>query len=387
MSCWRIFPIFVVSAFSLCAASPAVKPTNSPPPAIAKKVDSFKPFTGKVTANKVRIRVQADLDSYIFRQVNKNDLLLVVGETGDFYQVLAPKDAKAFVFRTYILDNVVEAERVNIRLEPHVDGPIIGQLKSGDKVEGTVCASNHKWLEISPPATTRFFVSKEFLTHAGGPEYLDLMEKKKKQLEEQLSSTQLAIETENKKPYEEMLASPIIDQLSNLIRNHAEFPEAIERAKQTLSTFKDAYLQKKIAYLEAKAELSGTLKEELLARHKSEKQELLPTNPSEMLSWNGIEESLYLSWTAFHAGRKMDDFYAEQKANATVLKGHIEPINRPVKQRPGDYVLRTNDAPVAYLYSTYVDLKQFEGQEVTLQVSPRPNNHFAFPAYFVLSVE
>jgi hypothetical protein len=40
--------------------------------------------------------------------------------------------------------------------------------------------------------------------------------------------------------------------------------------------------------------------------------------------------------------------------------------------------------PIAYLYSTQVDLQGKVGQAVTLQAAPRPNHHFAFPAYFVL---
>ena len=103
--------------------------------------------------------------------------------------------------------------------------------------------------------------------------------------------------------------------------------------------------------------------------------------------WDGIEESLYLSWTAFHTGRKVDDFYAEQKANSTVLSGKVETYDHPVKNRPGDFILRGEEAPIAYLYSTFIDLQKHEGKQVTLLVSPRPNNHFAFPAYFVLSVE
>ncbi len=248
---------------------------------------------------------------------------------------------------------------------------------------------NHKWLEIAIPANIRFFVSKEFLSHAGGPDYLATIEKKKKQVEELFNSALLSAEAESKKPYEEMSPQTVIEQFGVIVRNYLEFPEITERARASLTAFKDAYLQKKIAYLEERAQLSAPVKEEILARHKSDEQEIFipQKEPSDAQFWNRIEESLYLSWTAFHSGRKIDDFYSEQKANSVALTGHIEPIHHAVKQRPGDYLLRSNDAPVAYLYSTSVDLKQFEGKEVTLQVSPRPNNHFAFPAYFVLSAE
>jgi hypothetical protein len=409
-------PVFALSVLSLTAlvAQPPVK-KPAPPADLAqpvkeavqsKKADSFKTFTGKVLANKVRIRSKADLESRIVRQVNKNDLMLIVGEEGDFFAVQPPKGTKAYVFRSYILDNVVEANRVNVRLEPHVDAPIIGQLQAGDKVQGEVCTINHKWLEIAPPPNAHFFVSKEFIEKAGGPDYLTAMEKRKGEVEELLSSAFFLAEAECKKAYDEMSPQEAIDKFQTVIRTFGDFPESVLQAKEGLSLLKDTYLQKKIAYLEQRSELSPTAKEELLAKHRAESRELcldesVKPGPNlwgkrnqpkidltdRMRFWDTLEESLYLSWAAFHTGKKMDDFYQEQKANATIVSGKIENYDHPVKNKPGDYVLRGTDAPVAYLYSTQVDLDKFAGKTVTLLVSPRPNNHFAFPAYFVLSVE
>lgn len=403
---WNAFVLAMTSltlSATLHAAPLASQPANAKRiaanPTSPKKGEAFKPFTGRVIGNKVRLRVQPDLEGHIFRQVAKNDLLLIVGEEGEFYVVQPPKDAKAYVFRSYILDNVVEASRVNIRLEPHVDGPIIGQLQAGDKIQGQVCAMNHKWLEIPTPPSTRFYVSKEFIANAGGPEYLASMEKRKSQVEELLNTALLNADSESKKQYEEMSPQLVIEQFQSIIRGYSDFPEAVARAKEGLTVFKDSYLLKKIAYLEAKTQLSSEVKDELLARHKAEKQELFSPQPSVIVKrtdkemtdiprfWDGLEESLYLSWTAFHSGRKIDDFYAEQKANASILVGTIEVYNHPVKNPPGDFILRGSDSPIAYLYSTVVDLEKYIGKEVTLQVSPRPNNHFAFPAYFVLGIE
>jgi len=392
-----------IFALSLTAAALQAAPQQpaSVKAAPAKKVESFKPFTGKVLANKVRIRVQPDLDSHIFRQVDKNELLLIVGEDSDFYAVQPPKETKAYIFRSYILDNVVEANRVNIRLEPHADGPIVGQLQAGDKINGKPCALNHKWFEIAAPASTRFYVSKEFISNAGGPDFIATMEKRKKLVDDLLNTAFLSAEAECKKAYEDMSPQPIIEQFQTIVKTYSDFSDATQQAKEALALLKDTYLQKKIAYLESKAQLSPTVKDELLARHKAESQELFnnATPSKELFSkrnmkkectdkmrfWDTTEESLYLSWTAFHTGRKMDDFYAEQKANAVVLTGMIKQYDHPVKNRPGDYVLQGSDSPLAYLYSTAVDLDKYEGKEVSILVSPRPNNHF--PAYFVLTVE
>lgn len=365
--------------------------------------EPFKPFTGKLLANKVRLRAKPDLESPIIRQMNKNDLLLVVGEEGDFYAIEPLKDTKAYIFRSYVLDNVVEASRVNVRLEPHVDAPIIGQLQAGEKIEGTICAMNHKWLEIAPPKGARFYIAKEFVGHAGGPEYLANMQKRKIQLEEILSSAYMNAEAECKKDYEEMAPSQAIEQFQMILRNFADFPEAVAQAKEGLALLKETYLNKKIGYLESKAELSSAAKEELLAKHKAENSELfsnerVQVDPSlwskrgqlgqSTTFWGAIEESLFLSWTAFHSGKTFNDYYAEQKANASVLTGKIERYTHDVKNKPGDFILRgAEDVPLAYLYSTKVDLDQYAGKTVTVLASPRPNHHFAFPAYFVFSIE
>src|ERR1700721_4079910 len=116
---------FVLFCFaSALAASQQQKGGTAPAAPTVKKSEIFKPFTGKVAANKVRLRVKPDLESHILRQINKNELLLIAGEEGDFYAVEPPKDTKAYVFRSYILDDRVEANRVNIRLKPQGDPPI-----------------------------------------------------------------------------------------------------------------------------------------------------------------------------------------------------------------------------------------------------------------------
>lgn len=388
--------LVLVSLTTFAFAAP--QPPAAPKPQVAK---AFKPFTGKVTANKVRMRVKADLDSPIVRQFAKNDLLLIVAEEGDFYAVEPPKDSKAYVFRSYVLDDVVEASKVNVRLEPSPDASIIGQLESGMKVQSQICATNHKWLEIPMPKSTRFYVSKEFVVSAGGPEYIATMEKRKQQVEELFNSACTLAENEVKKSYEEMSIFQASDQFQAIIRGYADFPEMALQSKEALAHLKEAYLNKKIAYLEERAELSPTAKEELIAKHNEETKDYFTTETNanfwakkksknqvpENRLWDALEESLYLSWTAFHSGKKIDDFYNEQKANCVAISGILEAYTNPIKDKPGNYILRGDSGPIAYVYSTQVDLDKFVDQAVTMTVAPRPNNHFAFPAYFVLSVE
>lgn len=394
-----MFCSFLLSS-CLVAAGPVVATPSQTTEQTAK---AFKPFTGKVTANKVRLRIKADLESHVLRQVNKNDLLLVVAEEGDFFAVEPSKETKAYIFRSYVLEDTVEANHVNVRLEPHADAPIIGQLQAGDKVHGQICPINHKWMEVSPPKGTRFYVSKEFIVPAGGPEYLAMTERRKAGAEELLNAAFMAAERECRKSYEEMSPQVPSARFQEVLHNFADFPETVSAAKEGLALFKETYLNKKISFLESKAELSPTTKEELIAKHKEESQDLFVNIPTHAnLSsrelrlqnketagpriWNVLEEALYLSWSAFHSGKNIDDFYIEQRANAAALTGTIDFYTPSVKEKPGNFILRGPNA-TAYLYSTHVDLETYVGKTVTVIASPRPNNHFAFPAYFVLAVE
>jgi hypothetical protein len=85
--------------------------------------------------------------------------------------------------------------------------------------------------------------------------------------------------------------------------------------------------------------------------------------------------------------KSLQEYYQEEAAESMTLTGIVELYNRPVKNRPGDYLLRSNNLPVGYLYSTMVNLEEKLGQQATVRVLARPNNHFAFPAYFVIAVE
>jgi len=58
-----------------------------------------------------------------------------------------------------------------------------------------------------------------------------------------------------------------------------------------------------------------------------------------------------------------------------------------IKNKPGDFIITKDNETKAYLYSTKCDLNQHVGKKITMKVSPRPNNNFAFPAYFVNSIE
>lgn len=353
-----------------------------PPPVVTKKPveKPFVAFTGKVKKSKVRLRANADLDSRVVRELAKNDLLVVTGEKNDFYIVEPPAGIKAYVFRSFVLDGIVEGSRVNVRLEPSLDSAVIGHLNSGDRIQGVISALNPKWYEIDPPSNARLYVAKEFIDYVGSPEMKEQLDQRKMAAQQLLDAATLLTQSEMNKPLPEINIARIEQNYETVIKDYADFSDFADQAKKALATLQDEYKQKRIAYLEEKANLP---KPEDIAR--KNEGSLSPTERMKM--WQPVEESLFLAWSTRNDERSKEEFYEEQKQNGQMITGIVEPYTSPVKQKPGDYLLRDKELPVAYLYSTHINLSDYVGKKVSVLVTPRSNNNFAFPAYYVLSVE
>lgn len=374
-----LIPILITAPLLIAEDSNASKET----------VKNFTSYTGRLTKNKVRMRAQPSLESPVIKELNKSDLLIVTGETDDFYSVLPPQGLKAYIFRTFVLDNTVEGQRVNVRIEPSVDGPIVAQLNTGDKVDGVVSPLNSKWLEISMPESARFFVAKEYLEKVGDASLLQQITKKRNDVNSLLESTYTNGQQEMSKPYPDIKLDNIIKNYNRIIEQQAEFPDQAARAKELLKVLQENYLQKKIAYLEAKAETkTETYIIQTIPQAGSNEQFALskPVTTAKMAAWNDVEDALYRSWEKGRPGETLDRFYEDQLLEAKELKGVVEVYTKPVKNKPGDYVLvnKMTNGIIAYLYSNKVNLADKVDQEVTVKVSARPNNNFAFPAYFVI---
>ena len=367
---------------------------------------SFKPFTGKVIAQKVRIRTSPDLDGYILKQLNKDTLLLVLDEKSDYYAVKPFHDTKMYVYKNYVSDNIVKANKVNIRLKPNLSSPILGQLNNKQTLDGEVYKKDNKWMEIYPPEEIYFYVSKHYIDRAGDSTYYTLMLDRREEVSKIINSAFFLTQAECKKPFNEMEPQKAISQFEAVVKGYTDFPEYVQQAKEGLALLQDNYLQKKIVYLETKANMAPEEKEELFKevaslksnqeQRKSQKSlnnlsakalfndKSLPTN---MKIWIASEKNLFSTWSTFHPDKSIDDFYNEQKANAITITGVIENYNQPIQNKPGDFLLKGENIPLAYLYSINVDLSKYIGKKITIIASPRPNNNFAFPAYFVNAIE
>lgn len=384
---------------------------------------SFEPFTGKITKNKVRVRLQPSLDALILEELPRDTLVSIVGESEEFYAVYPLKDTKAYIFRTFVLDNVVEGSKVNVRLEPALEAPVIAQLNSGDKVDGVVSALNSKWLEITPPDSTRFYVCKEYVEKIGSASLIKELEARTEEVNGLLKTAYVQAKKELQKSYPQMRWDEAVANFNEIITNYSDFPNQVAKAKDLLAEVQKTYLQKKVSYLEAQVlaassgskesstekDASFSNKEVIdlvqIASEEIKGKDSLPEQKTEEEIWNTVfdpvsmtakmsawiaqEKNLYDKWAAQELSPNPYQFYQHEGVERISLQGMIEPYARTVRNKPGDYLLvnQSNNLPIAYLYSTKVNLQEKVGQEVSLKAVSRVNNNFAFPAYYVLEIE
>jgi hypothetical protein len=353
---------------------------------------SVDPFTGKIKGRKVRMRLQPDLDSKIVKELSKNEMIIIVGEQGDFWAIEAPEETKGYVFRSFILDNVVEGNRVNVRLEPSLDAPIIAHLNSGDKIQNAAISPiNPKWLEIAPPKSTHFYIAKEYVEYAGGPEVKAQLDRRRSAAEKLLDTTNMISKAQMRKPFEEIDFDQIVKGYNTVIADFNEFSELVEQSKEALAVFQEEYLQKRISHLESQSSdrYAASDGKKSTSKESFEAKEFATISmiTDKMKLWAPIEDALYSIWSNVNDNKSQRDYYEEQRLAAVEISGIVEPYTSPVKNKPGDFILRDKDVPVGYIYSMQINLQNLVGKQVRLVAAPRPNNNFAFPAYYVLSVE
>lgn len=393
---WSFYVVSILIPYNLIATEATTAPLSSTHSQTntaqvkattnSKVAANIRPFTGKVVGKRVRMRLHPDVDSPIVKECKKDDLLLVVGEKNGFYIVQPPSDIKAYIFRSFILDGIVEGDHVNVRIAPDRDAPAIGHLSTGTRVNGRISELNNKWLEIVPPGSTNFFVAKEFIEYAGDANLKATYEQRLSALTQALDSINLFSQAEMHKPYDKIDFHKIESRYQEILQNYADFKEEVEIARKNLMQYQEKYLYKKIAFLEKRASQVGSQKpSEPTGMSYSDKES---TSIEKMRMWEPLEESIYLSWSAMHHAKTMEDFYTDQKLKASMLSGVIEGYREAVKNKPGDFLLtQDNGLPVAFLYSTQINLEDYLGKRVNLSVSERPCNNFAFPAYYVHDVE
>ncbi|QEM73986.1 hypothetical protein DZK34_03395 [Chlamydia abortus] len=388
-----------ISSVSLHAA-----PSTSKAPAAQTDKASFSPFTGEIKGNRVRLRLAPHVDSSIVKELSKGDYVAVIGESKDYYIVAAPEGLKGYVFRTFVLDNVIEGEQVNVRLEPSTSAPVLARLSRGTEIQATSSQPQGKWLEIALPDQCAFYVAKNFVSQKGPIEIYKQIEGQKKIALDLLDSAMNFAKAELQKTLDAVDLEAIYKKI-NLVQSEEfhDVPGLQPLIQKALEEIQDTYLSKSLTNQEhtigkQQASNSSNVMDNvekpttgsLLSRH-IRKQTTIKTSPKTQ-GRESLELSLFKIWASMQPqenAKKLtqEAFYEEEKKKKQTFVGELEIYPHVVKNNPGDFLLKDKENTIAFVYATKIDLEQWLGKRVSVECLPRPNNHFAFPAYYIINIK
>jgi hypothetical protein len=208
---------------------------------------------------------------------------------------------------------------------------------------------------------------------------------RKQQVAARLDAIDAVIQEELTKPFNDIQLVSSVNELKTISSQNQDLPELASRAQALLKSTQEQYLQLSLGRTPpAKTEHSEEVSSKAIAM-------AVPEVPRTMVSALLEQQEDKLIEQALRAGKaaSKEAFYADALKTAEDIAGQLVPYDRPVRNRPGDFMLvdGKTKVPVAYLYSCTVDLRPLAGQVVHLSVVPRPNHQFALPAYVVLDVQ
>jgi len=136
-------------------------------------------LTGTIISNDVNIRSDSRVTSEVISTLKKRERVTIVKEAYGWYKIILPKNAPLFV-RKDLAERIdqdwakVTKSRVNLRLKPNEESPILGSMAK-DRVFKIISEENG-WYRIEPNDDSFGWVYKSFVSPiepsaAAGPDF------------------------------------------------------------------------------------------------------------------------------------------------------------------------------------------------------------------------
>ncbi len=117
--------------------------------------------TLRVTGDRVSLRSEPSLESYVLDSAMRGDELVYLSTSNGWVAVEAPQSLDFWVSDEFVEEGVVVPEKLNVRAGPSVNYAKMAELNKDDRVE--VRGSFSDWLKIAPPKGSRVWISGEYV--------------------------------------------------------------------------------------------------------------------------------------------------------------------------------------------------------------------------------
>ncbi|MCE9584152.1 MAG: SH3 domain-containing protein [Planctomycetes bacterium] len=346
----RFVPPAAVLALALALSGAALADDPSPAkPADAKPADAAdaaeeKLVLGEINAANVNVRAGNTMNHRIVCVANRGDKVLIAGESGDFYKILAPKSSACWVSCQFVDrhgdSGTVHGDNVNLRPTPDTSHPVFGKLNPGDTVKITGQDSVGTWFKIEPPKSVFAYVSKKFVAVKGDYAQIQSEDAKKESEKIAIEEKSKATVTAWQKAEALLKAQNDMDPAS---RDYTEAMTAFGEIAQSATDPKTAERAKeKSEYLGKLQELQNLVKS------------LDQTSQVQKDDYDKKIAELEQKWQAEQAAKSVK----KTEDKNYIAQGWVEDVGS-LFGRPGTHKVVEAGVTLFYLHSDTLDLRRY----------------------------
>ncbi len=213
----------------------------------ARATEGAEIRTGEITAHDVNVRAGAHPNYEVVAQLDKGDLVLVTGTRGDWKRIAMPPGVLVWTSTAYVADDgLVEGQNVNVRSGPALKYNVLCQLKRDDQVVIKKTSKDGDWYGIVPPKAAGAFVYAKYVADKGPPDLYAKWAPRKAQCTALLASADNFRRYELKQPDAKVRFDAILANYRRIETDYPNLPEAriAQRRIREIERIKTATLER-----------------------------------------------------------------------------------------------------------------------------------------------
>jgi hypothetical protein len=115
----------------------------------------------RVTGDRVSLRAKPDLNGDLLERAMRGEEMVCLEKTNGWVAVQAPESLDFWVAGEYVVNGVIQPEKLNVRSGPSLNYSVVAVLSKGDTV--SLRGEFNDWLKIAPPQGSKVWISEDFV--------------------------------------------------------------------------------------------------------------------------------------------------------------------------------------------------------------------------------
>jgi len=341
----------------------------------AQNGDTYFPYMGRITRNRINIRASASTGSEVMGQLKKGQDVVIIGEDGNWCKIKPPQDATAWIYADFVKDGIVTKDNVNVRAGATLSSSVLGQLNEGDYVH--VIKKIEDWYQIEMPEGMGYYVYKKFVKYLCPVDDYDFYLEKEKKTKELFKQAEEFRRKELRKRYFEVNYDLIIKKYQEIIDYN---PDSLE-AEKALQRIADAKEKKKIAQTRIKHKRLNLKIIKEFDKAEAKRRELIYSNEFNPFEYDKVIEMYQNIINKYPDSRaakeslkrisqlkklKQNKMTEWEKKESYEFTGILKKGKAKSTSKANFKIVDAYGNTSAFVFSDTVDLRAYQGRKVTI---------------------